>query len=220
MIWLSMQRDFCLAIRQASDTLMPAVFFLLLVTILSIGTGFSMHENSISSIGAVWVVALFATVLGMDSMFRRDHDDGTLDQFLLHAEPLALCVLARVAAFWSISVLPVVALSPIAAWMMGLQSGLVQSLLVSLLLGTPVLALLGAIGSALVLEVHRSAALLALLVLPLFVPVTVLGVSVAASSVVGQPTAPLILWMIVLLLGTMTLSPFATAAALRASTEY
>ena len=216
----SLGRDVRIAIRERTEIANPASFFLLAVVVYSIGTGFSMYATPIIGVGAVWVLILFATLLGAEGMFRRDYADGTLEVFLLHAGPLPICILVRVLAHWGLSVLPLVLLSPIAAWMMGIPPKFLLPMFVSLMLGTPALVLLSAIGSALVLGLNRGSTLLALLILPLHVPVLILGLSLATAESSGGGFVGLLLWLIALLSATMTLAPFAIALALKASVEY
>ena len=215
-----MGRDLRIAIRERTDIVHPVAFFLLAITVYSIGTGFSTNASPIIGAGAIWVLALFATLLGVEGMYRRDYVDGTLEVFLLHAQPLPICILVRVLAHWGVSVLPLVLFSPIAGWMMGIESNALLPLFVSLMLGTPALVLLGAMGSALVLGLNRGSALLVLLILPLYVPILILGLSLATAEWSGGNSLGLLLWLIALLSATMTFSPFAIALVLKSSVEY
>ena len=161
--------------------------------------------------------ALLAVLLSLDGLFRSDFEDGSLEQWVLSPHPLPMLVLAKVLAHWLFSGLALVLLSPLLALMVGLPARCVPTLLLSLLLGTPVLSLLGAVGAALTVSLKRGGLLLALLILPLYIPVLILGSGVLQAALQGLPTAGYLLWMASLTALAITLTPFAIAAGLTIS---
>ncbi len=165
----------------------------------------------------MWVAALLATLLSLDSLFRADFDDGSLEQILLSPQPLFMLVLAKVVAHWSVSGLPLLLLSPILGVMMHLDADAIEMLMLTLLLGTPVLSLLGAIGAALTVGLRVGGVLLSLLILPLYIPVLIFGTGTVEAVSNGLPVSGYLAVLGALLALAATLSPIATAAALRIS---
>ncbi|MNO93493.1 Heme exporter protein B [compost metagenome] len=165
----------------------------------------------------MWVAALLAVLLSLDGLFRSDFEDGSLEQWVLSPHPLPLLVLAKVLAHWLISGLALVLLAPLFALMLGLPGRCLPVLLLSLLLGTPILSLLGAVGAALTVGLKRGGLLLALLILPLYIPVLILGSGALQASLQGLPTAGHLLWLSSLTALALTLTPFAIAAGLKIS---
>ena len=167
--------------------------------------------------GLLWVAALLAVLLSLDGLFRSDFEDGSLEQWVLSPHPLALLVLAKVLAHWAFSGLALVILSPLLALMLGLPVACLPVLLLSLLLGTPVLSLLGAVGAALTVGLKRGGLLLALLILPLYIPVLILGSGALQAALQGMPATGYLLWLASLTVLAVTLTPFAIAAGLKIS---
>ncbi|MGH8355519.1 MAG: heme exporter protein CcmB, partial [Pseudomonas sp.] len=167
--------------------------------------------------GLVWVAALLAVLLSLDGLFRSDFEDGSLEQWVLSPHPLPLLVLAKVLAHWLFSGLALVLLAPLLALMLGLPARCLPVLLLSLLLGTPVLSLLGAVGAALTVGLKRGGLLLALLILPLYIPVLILGSGALQAALQGLPAAGYLLWLASLTALAVTLTPFAIAAGLTIS---
>jgi len=163
----------------------------------------------------LWVSALLATLLSIDALFARDYEDGTLEQMLLSAQPMSIIVLAKVWAHWLVSGLPLLLLSPLLATLMQLPTQAFGVLMLSLLLGTLTLSLIGAIGAALVVSLNQSGVLLSLLVLPLTVPVLIFGSSAVAAAVGGYPVTGQLSLLAALLALALSLGPLAAAAALR-----
>lgn len=208
------RRDSLIAVRSRSDAANPVVFFVLATVLLGLGTGAELKP------GVIWVLALFANVLAVEGVFRRDHDDGTLEQMLIHAKPRFPAVMGKLAAHWLLSGLPVAVLSPLAAIMLcGTTEG-VGVLVLSLLIGTPALTLLGAIGSALTVATGRGGLLVAILVMPFYVPVLIFGASASSAAMAGEPTAFALLALAALLAASVTAAPFAVGKALAISQEY
>ena len=216
MFWAQLRRDLLLAARGPAEAANPLVFFALCTLLFGVGTQLG-GEREVGH-GAVWVLALFANVLAADGLFARDHEDGTLELMLVHARPLLPLLLGKLLAHWLICGLPVVLLSPLAALVLLGSLGGTPALLVSLLLGTPILALLGAVGAALTVGVSRGGVLLAVLVAPLQLPVLIFGVSAASST---DASGDFAVWMLAAMLaGSLTVVPFAIAKALAISQEY
>ena len=170
--------------------------------------------------GIVWVLALLATMMGTEGLFRRDFEDGTLEQLLLHGRPLFLAVLAKLFAHWCVSGLILTALSPLAALLLQVPAAALPALVGSLLLGTPALTLIGAIAAALTVGLGRGGVLVAVIALPLFVPVLILGAGASLAAASGMSPLGELLWLGALLAAAVTLAPFAVGLALRVSQEY
>jgi heme exporter protein B len=211
----TLQRDLLLAWRRRSDALGTLFFFLIAVSLFPLGTGAEPALLRSMAPGVLWVAALLAAMLSLDRLFAQDQVDGTLEQLLLAPQPLVLVVLAKVAAHWLVSGLPLVLLAPLLALWFGLPGDAVLALMAGLLLGTPVLSLLGAVGAALTLGLRGGGVLVALLVLPLQAPVLIFGAGAVAAPLVGLSPQPHLTLLGGLLALTLALAPWATAAALR-----
>lgn len=210
-----LRRDLRLALRNAADTAAAALFFVLVAALVPLGVGPAPEILARIAPGMLWVAALLSTLLSLDRMFRLDHEDGTLDLLATAPPPLALLVLAKAAAHWLACGLPLVLIAPLLALLLQVPShGLVMAA-VGMALGTPTLCLLGSIGAALVLGARRGGVLLPLLVLPLYIPVLVLGVTALDAAIAGLPVRPHLMLLGALLLAALTLCPLAAAAALR-----
>ena len=212
-----LRRDFLLAYRRRAELLQPLAFLLVVVTLFPLGVGPSPALLANIAPGVIWIAALLATVLSLDSLFRSDFEDGTLEQMVLSGQSLALIALARTVAHWLVAGLPIVLLSPLLAMWMNLPDEGLLILVESLAIGTPVLSLIGAIGGALTVSLKRGGQLLSLLVFPLYVPLLILATSAVGSAVTGLPDTGQLGLMIAGLIASMTLAPFATAAALKLS---
>ncbi|OED42341.1 heme exporter protein CcmB [Chromatiales bacterium (ex Bugula neritina AB1)] len=214
-----LKRDLLLALRRRADWLNPLVFFVIVVTLFPLGVGPDNDLLREIAPGVLWVAALLATLLALDGLFRSDYDDGSLEQLLLSPQPLSVLVLAKVLAHWLITGLPLLLLSPLLAVVMQLQVTAIPVLLVSLLIGTLTLSLVGGIGAALTVGLQRGGVLLALLVLPLFIPVLIFGSSSVIAAASGFAVDAQISLLGALLLLALALAPIAIAAALRISSE-
>jgi len=212
-----LRRDFLLAYRRRAELLQPLAFLLVVTTLFPLGVGPSPQLLANIAPGVIWIAALLATVLSLDSLFRSDYEDGTLEQMVMSGQPLALIALARTVAHWLVAGLPIVLLSPLLAMWMNLPDEGMSILIESLIIGTPVLSLIGAIGGALTVSLKRGGQLLSLLVFPLYVPLLILATGAVNAAVVGLPYAAQLTWMFVGLILALTLAPFATAAALKLS---
>lgn len=210
-----LRRDLILALRRRSDTLNPLLFFVLATTLFPLGIGPEPQRLAEVAPGVLWVAALLATLLSLDSLFRADHEDGALEQLLLAPQPLSVLVLAKIAAHWLVTGLPLLLMAPVLAVLLHLPGPSVLALMASLALGTPVLSLVGAIGVALTVGLRRGGMLLSLLVLPLYVPVLIFGAGAVAQAGMGLPYAGQLALLGALLALALCLAPLASAAALR-----
>lgn len=214
-----LRRDLVVAFRAPGDLANPLMFYLMGIALFPLGVGPGPGTLAVIAAGVLWVLALLATLMSMDGLFRRDFEDGTLEQLLLGSDPLFVGVLAKVIAHWLVTGLPLTLLSPIAALLLYLPGEAIGTLVLSLALGTPVLSLIGGIGAALTVALRRGGLLLALLVLPLYVPVLILGAGAVAAVVDGMDASAQLTWLAAMLALAVTLSPFATALALRVGME-
>lgn len=209
------RRDLRIALRRKGDVLNVLVFFVLVASLFPLGVGPEPNQLRAIAPGVVWVGALLAAVLSLPRLFAADFADGTLEQMLVAPQPLAVIVLAKIAAHWLSTGLPLALVAPLIGLQYGLPSEALLVLLASLLLGTPVLSLLGAAGAALTLGVRGAGALLGLLLLPLYVPVLVFGAGAVTASLTGiNPSAHLSLLGAILAVSSL-LGPWAACAALR-----
>ena len=212
-------RDLLLALRTPGDSLTVVAFFAIAVILFPFGVGPEPQLLARIASGVIWVTALLACLLSLDRLFALDHDDGSLDLILLAATPVELAVLAKCLAHWLIAGLPLVITSPLLALVLNLPADAWPWLAGALLLGTPVLSLIGGIGAALVLGARRGGVLLPLLVLPLYIPTLILGVAAVEAAAAGlSPRAHLLLLGGLLALA-VPLTAVAAAAALRQAAE-
>jgi len=212
-----LRRDFLLAYRRRAELLQPLVFLMVVTTLFPLGVGPSPQLLASIAPGVIWIAALLASVLSLDSLFRSDYEDGTLEQMVLSGQSLALIALARIVAHWLVAGLPIVLLSPLLAMWMNLPNEGLPILIESLVIGTPILSLIGAIGGALTVSLKRGGQLLSLLVFPLYVPLLILATSAVGAAVVDLPYTGQLGLMVSGLIVALTLAPFATAAALKLS---
>jgi heme exporter protein B len=212
-----LRRDVALAYRHRSELANPPLFFVLVVSLLPLGIGPNTALLSKIAPGLVWVVALLATLLSLDNIFRSDFEDGALELLLVSPQPMAVLVLAKVTAHWLAAGLPLLVLAPPLAMMLYLPIEALPTLIATLALGTPVLSLIGAIGVALTVGLRRGGMLLALLVLPLYIPVLVFATSAVDAAAGGLDVSGQLAIMGAMLLLGVTLAPLAAAGALRIS---
>jgi heme exporter protein B len=210
-----LRRDLRLAARRRTEALLPLGFFIIAAGLFPLGVGPEPQTLRVIAPGVVWVCALLAAMLAVTQMFAADLADGSLEQMLLGGEPLVALVAGKVIAQWLTGGLPLVAAAPLIGLMFGLPGDAIGVLVASLLLGTPVLSLLGAAGAALTLGLRSGAALLFLLVLPLCVPALIFGAGAVAAVEAGQSAAPHLSLLGALLIASALGAPLATAAALR-----
>jgi heme exporter protein B len=212
-----LQRDLLLAVRHRGELASPVLFFIMVVTLFPMSLGPEVNLLVRVAPGVLCVAALLAALLSLERMFRSDLEDGTLEQLLLSPHPTALLVLAKVLAHWLVTGLPLVLVAPVLGISLHLPSEAVMPLMVALLLATPTLSMVGAIGVALTLALPRGGVLLALLVLPLYVPVLIFAADAVSAAVAGLPVAGPLYLLGALLALALGLAPFAVSAALRIS---
>jgi heme exporter protein B len=216
---VAIHRDLLLAMRRPSDVLTALAFFIIVVSLFPLGVGPEPQLLRTIAPGVIWVAALLASMLSLPRMFAADHADGTLEQMLLGAAPLGAIVVAKVAAHWLVSGLPIVLLSPVLALQYDVDNVAIATLPLTLLVGTPVLGFIGAIGAALTLGLRSAGVLLSLLVLPLYVPVLILGTGAVDMASAGMNAQAHFLLLGALLVLSAVFAPWAAAAALRISAE-
>ncbi|MCD0501404.1 heme exporter protein CcmB [Bordetella petrii] len=210
-------RELKLLCRRPAELATPLLFFCLVIALFPLAVGPQSQLLQSVAPGLVWVAALLAVLLSLDGLFRSDLEDGSLEQWLLSPHPLAVLALAKVLAHWACSGLALVAMAPVLALVLGLPAHCVPVLMLSLLLGTPVLSLLGAVGASLTVGLRRSGLLLALLILPLYIPVLILGGGAVQAAQQGLPAAAHLLWLASLAVLALTLAPFSIAAGVSLS---
>ena len=213
------RRDLLLAWKRPGDVLNPLFFFAMVCTLFPLAVGPSAEQLTFSGPGVLWVAALLSTLLSLNSLFMSDHEDGSLDQLLVSPQPLPVLALGKTLAHWLISGFPLVLISPLLAITYRMPSDIMGVLMLTLLLGTISLSLLGSIGAALTVGLHRGTALLSLLILPLAMPVLLLGAN-TVSLAAGNDIYSTGIWALgAYAVGSISLAPYATAAALRISNE-
>ncbi|WP_262966338.1 heme exporter protein CcmB [Methylobacter psychrophilus] len=211
------RRDLVLALRRRSEIANPLFFFILVITLFPLGIGAQPHLLQAIAPGIIWVSALLAAMLSLDGLFRSDFDDGSLEQILLSPYPASILVLAKIIAHWLVTGLPLLIVAPLLAIFLGMPTHSLGILLLTLLLGTPVLSLIGAIGVALTVGLRRGGMILSLLVLPLYVPVLIFASNAVEIAGSGLPVGAQINILISILLMALVLAPWPTAAALKMS---
>jgi len=212
-----LRRDLVIAFRRRSEMVNPLLFFVLVTSLFPLGVGSQPKLLALMAPGVVWVAALLAALLSLDTIFRSDFEDGTLEQLLLSAQPVSVLVIAKVLAHWLITGLPLLLMAPLLGTFLGLPSQAVGTLVLSLLFGTPALSLIGAIGVALTVGLRKGGVILSLLVLPLYVPILIFGAGAVGNAAMGIDATAQMYIMAAFLIFSLTLSPVATAAALRVS---
>ena len=213
------RRDLQLGLRRTVDSLHPLVFFVIALALFPLGVGPAPQVLERIGVGVIWVLALLAVMLSLDRLYQADAEDGSLDLLAQSALPLELVALAKCLAHWLVTGLVLVIVSPLLAILMQAPEGALAPLALALLLGTPTLTLIGSIGAALMIGARRGGALLALIVLPLYIPVLIFGVSAVEGAVMGLGGRAQFLILGAMLLAALALAPFATAAALRLALE-
>jgi heme exporter protein B len=212
-------RDLILAWRRRTDVLATLFFFVIVVSLYPLGIGPDVQLLRRIAPGVVWVAALLASMLSLGRLFGNDYQDGSLEQLLLTPQPVYLLVVGKVFAHWLVSEIPLVVIAPVVGLQFGLSENTLAIIVVSLLLGTPVLSLIGSIGAALTLGLRSANVLVAILVLPLYVPVLIFGAGAIDASIGGLSAQPYLLLEAATLVLAMVFAPWATSAALRISME-
>jgi len=213
----TLKRDLVLLMRRRSEVLNPLVFFALVITLFPIGISPDPQLLATIAPGLLWVAALLAALLSLDSLFRSDFDDGSLEQLLLSPQPLPALVLAKVGVHWLLTGLPLALMAPLLGIMLSLPAGSYAVLALSLALGSASLSLIGAIGAALTVGLSRGGVLLSLLVLPLYIPVLIFGAGAVQAAILGDGVSAHLAILGALLAVALSLAPWAIAASLRIS---
>ncbi|MCJ8319909.1 MAG: heme exporter protein CcmB [Colwellia sp.] len=217
--FLIIKRDLTIAFRHRDDILNPLLFFVIVVTLFPLGIGPESDTLSRIAPGIIWVAALLSTLLSLDRLFKSDHSDGSLEQMLLSPHPVFILVLGKIIAHWLLTGLPLILVAPLLAVLLHLNENSYGALMLTLLLGTPVLSLLGAIGVALTVGIKKGGVLLSLLVLPLYIPVLIFATSAIDTAAMNLPYSGQLAIIAALFFGSLTLAPFAVSAALKVSTN-
>ncbi|AUD58249.1 heme exporter protein CcmB [Shewanella sp. Pdp11] len=214
-----LQRDLKIAIRHRGDIFNPLLFFIMVVTLFPLGIGPEPQMLARVAPGIIWVAALLASMLSLERLFKADFSDGSLEQMLLSPQPLAILVLAKVLAHWILTGVPLIIIAPLLAVLLNLDGNSYGALISTLALGTPVLSLLGAIGVALTVGLRKGGVLLSLLILPLYIPVLIFATSAIDAAGMNLPYDGQLAIIGAMLVGSLTLAPFAIGASLRVSTN-
>lgn len=214
-----LRRELRLSLRRGVDSLQPLIFFVVALALFPLGVGPASEVLERIGVGVIWVLALLAVMLSLDRLYQADAEDGSLELLALATMPLELAVLAKCLAHWLTSGLLLVIGSPVLALLLHQPADVMGILAIALLLGTPTLTLIGSVGAALAIGTRRGSVLIALLVLPLYIPVLIFGVSAIEGEVMGLGGRPQLLILGAMLLAALALTPFASAAALRLALE-
>jgi len=217
--WALLKRDLKLAYRHRNELFNPLFFFVLVVMLFPLGTSPDKSLLMTMAPGVIWVAALLASMLSLDTLFRADYEDGTLEQILISPHPLSVLVLAKIISHWLVTGFPMILLAPLLAIFMYLPEEGIGVLMLTLAIGTPVLSLIGAIGMGLTVGLRRGGMLLSLLVLPLYIPILIFSANAVDAHLADMAIRGQIYFLSAVLVLALTLAPVATAAALRISLE-
>ena len=217
LFWSTFKRDLKLAFRHKGEMMNPLVFFLIAISLVPLALGPEPALLMRIAPGILWVMALLATLLSLDNLFRSDFDDGTLEQLLISPHPLYWSVLAKIFAYWLATGLPLMLLSPLLGVMLSLPSSAFIALCCSLLLGTAAMSLIGAVGAALTVGLRKGGLLISLIVMPLYVPILIFGANAVQDASLGQPYSMQLAILGAVLAVALILAPLAAAGALRVS---
>ena len=218
-LWATLRRDLLVVMRRKSEVLTALFFFVIVCSLFPLGIGSDPVLLRKIAPGVLWVCALLATMLGLQRMFAADHADGTLEQMALSPTALVWLVVGKIGAHWLVSGLPLVLMAPVLGLQFDLEPEALGVLMLTLLLGTPVLSLIGSIGAALTLGVRGGGVLLSLLVLPLYIPVLIFGSGAVESHVAGLGAGGHVSLLTALLILAVFFAPWAATAALRIALE-
>jgi heme exporter protein B len=216
---LVVRRELCLSFRRPDQLLQPLVFFLIVTTLFPLGLSLQLSLLRDMAPGVLWVAALLSSLLSLDSLFKSDADDGTLEQLALCGQGLTVIVVAKTFAHWLVSGAALVLASPIIGTALGIPAGVFATMMMSLTLGTLTLSWLGAIGAGLTVGLKRGNVLLSLIVLPLAMPLLIFGAGATDRAISGTSSAGALYFLAALCVFTCTLAPFAATTALRITLE-
>ncbi len=216
-LYSAVKRELLLVFRHRNDIINPLAFFLMVAVLFPLGVSPDPKFLSEVAPGVIWVAALLACLLSVDGIFRTDYEDGSLEQMLVSSESLLILVLAKVLTHWLVSGFCLAVISPLVAMMFFLPDQGYFALIISLLLGTPTLSLMGAIGAALTVALRKGGVLISLLVLPLYIPVLIFGAGTVQAGAMGLPIQGYLALLAAILVLSLMLAPFAISAALKIS---
>jgi heme exporter protein B len=219
LLGLVVRRDLLLAMRRRTDVLTTLVFFVMVVSLFPLGVGPEPDMLRKMASGVVWVAALLASMLSLPRMFSADHADGTLEQMMLAPQSLSVLVLGKIVAHWMLSGLPLALIAPVLGLQFDMSAQALWILVLALLLGTPVLSMIGAIGAALTLGLRGGGVLVSLLVLPLCIPVLIFGAGAVEAVNGGMSAVSNLALLGAFMLFALVFTPFVAAQALRISME-
>jgi len=215
LIW----REMTLALRRKAEVLTTMLFFVIVVSLFPLGIGPEIDTLREIAPGVLWVAALLASMLSLNRLFADDYIDGTLEQLIISSQPLALMVFGKILAHWFLTGLPLVLISPVLGMQLGMDVDSIIILMLTLLVGTPVLSLIGAVGAGLTLGVRGGGVLLSLLILPLYIPVLIFGSGAVESAQAGLGVEGHFSLLGAFFIGSLVLAPLGAAAALRISLD-
>ncbi len=213
------RRDLKLALRRRAELINPLAFFVIVVSLFPLGLSADPPTLLRIAPGVLWISALLATLLSLESIFRSDYEDGSLEQLALSHHPLPVIVMGKVAAHWCTTGLLLTLLSPALGVSLAMPMDKLGALVLTLIVGTPTLSLIGSIGVALTVGLRRGGILLALLILPLYIPILIFGASAVDMAIADLEVAGQLYLLTAMLVLSLTLAPFATAIALRVTLE-
>lgn len=211
------KRDLLLAYRFRAELINPLAFFVMVITLFPLALGAEIALLKRIAPAIIWVAALLASLMSIESLFRADYDDGSLELMVMTPHPLSILVMAKVIGHWLVSSVPLLFVAPLMGMMLHMDADIIGVLMLTLLLGTPVLSLIGGIAVALTLGLRKGGALLAILVLPLYVPILIFASSAIDAAMTGFPVSGHLSMMCAILFLALTLTPLPTAAALKMS---
>ena len=219
LLGLVVRRDLLLAMRRRADVLTTLIFFVMVVSLFPLGVGPEMDMLRKMASGVVWVAALLASMLSLPRMFSADYADGTLEQMMLAPQSLSILVLGKIIAHWMLSGLPLALIAPVLGLQFDMSAPALWTLVLALLLGTPVLSMIGAVGAALTLGLRGGGVLVSLLVLPLCIPVLIFGAGAVEAVTSGMSVVSNLSFLGAFMLFALVFTPFVAAQALRISME-
>ncbi len=211
------KRDLLIAVRHRAEILNPLIYFIIITALFPLAISAEKNDLILITPGIIWIAALLSSLLSLDKLFRSDYEDGTLEQMMLSPHSTALLVGGKILAHWLVTGFPLLLIAPVLASSLQMPSHAYSALIYTILLGTPVLSLLGGIGIALTIGLRRGGILLVILMLPLYVPVLAMASSALRLSITGDPFSSQLLTLASLLTLSLTLAPLAIASALRVS---
>ncbi|MEE2000071.1 heme exporter protein CcmB [Alkalimonas sp. MEB108] len=215
MVMTFLRRELVLLARQKADWLNPLLFFLIVLTLFPLGVGPEPNQLRIMAPGIVWIAALLSVLLAAERLFRDDYRNGVIEQLVASRQGLMAFVLAKVAANWLSTGLPLVVISPVVAMLLGVESAAFVAMMLTLLLGTPLLSILSVLGAALTMSADKGGILLALLILPLYIPLLIFASAAIEAASMGLPYSGQLAILVAMLLLALALVPLAVASALR-----